>query len=43
MKIPLQITSRDFELTDAIESAIREQAEKLDRIYDQIVRCEVVL
>jgi ribosomal subunit interface protein len=43
MKIPLQITARDFELTDAIESAIREQADKLDRIYDQIVRCEVVL
>ncbi|MGA8180513.1 MAG: HPF/RaiA family ribosome-associated protein [Desulfobacterales bacterium] len=43
MKIPLQITARDFELTEAIESAIREQAEKLDRIYDQIVRCEVVL
>jgi ribosomal subunit interface protein len=43
MKIPLQITARDFELTDAIESAIREQAEKLDRIYDKIVRCEVVL
>ncbi len=43
MKIPLQITARDFELTDAIESAIREQTEKLDRIYGQIVRCEVVL
>lgn len=43
MKIPLQITARDFELTDAIEAAIHDQAEKLDRIYDQIVRCEVVL
>lgn len=43
MKIPLQITSRNFELTDAIEDAIREQADKLDRIYDQIVRCEVVI
>lgn len=43
MKIPLQITSRNFELTDAIKDAIREQAEKLDRIYDQIIRCEVVL
>jgi len=43
MKIPLQITSRNFELTDAIEDAIQEQAEKLNRIYDQIVRCEVVL
>jgi len=43
MKIPLQITARNFELTDAIDATIREQAEKLDRIYDQIVRCEVVL
>jgi ribosomal subunit interface protein len=43
MKIPLQITSRNFELTDAIKGAIHEQAEKLDRMYDQIVRCEVVL
>ena len=43
MKIPLQITSRNFELTDTIKDAIYEQAEKLDRIYDQIVRCEIVL
>lgn len=43
MKIPLQITARNFELTNAIDAAVREQAEKLDRIYDQIVRCEVVL
>ena len=43
MQIPLQITSRNFELTEAIETALHEQAEKLDRIYDQIVRCEVVL
>ncbi|MFO7556654.1 MAG: ribosome-associated translation inhibitor RaiA [Desulfobacterales bacterium] len=43
MKIPLQITARNFELTKAIDAAIREQAEKLDRIYDQILRCEIVL
>jgi len=43
MKIPLRITSRNFELTDAIEDAIHKQAEELDRIYDQIVRCDVVL
>jgi ribosomal subunit interface protein len=43
MKVPLQITSRNFELTDAIIDAICQQVEKVDRIYDQIVRCEIVL
>jgi ribosomal subunit interface protein len=43
MSIPLQITARDFELTESIEAAIRERAEKLDRFYDRIIRCRVVL
>jgi len=43
MKIPLQITSRNFELTDAIETAIREKALKLDQMFDQIMRCAVVV
>lgn len=43
MKIPLQITARDFELTEVIEESIRERAEKLDRFYEHIMRCKVVL
>ena len=39
MNIPLQITSRNFDLTDAIETAIRERAEKLERMCDRIIRC----
>lgn len=30
MKIPLQITTRDFDLTEADENAIREKAKNLD-------------
>jgi ribosomal subunit interface protein len=43
MEIPLQITGRNFELTEAIESEIRQKAEKLDKFYDRIVRCRVVV
>lgn len=43
MELPLQITSRDFELTDAIRSEILEKAEKLDKYYDRITRCRVVV
>lgn len=43
MNIPLQITSRDFDLTDAIETAIRERADKLERMCDRIIRCDVVV
>ncbi len=43
MKIPLQITARNFELTETIENAIREKAQKLDLVYDQIMRCRVLV
>ena len=43
MEIPLQITARDFELTDAIRAEITEKAEKLDSYYDRIMRCRVVV
>ena len=43
MEIPLQITGRNFELTEAIESEIRQKAEKLDKFYDRIIRCRVVV
>jgi len=43
MKIPLQITARNFELTEAIETAIREKADKLDQMFEQIMRCSVMV
>lgn len=43
MELPLQITARDIELSDAIKTEITEKAEKLDSFYDRIVRCKVVL
>jgi len=43
MEIPLQITSKDIELTDALKTEIMQKAEKLDIYYDRIVRCRVVV
>lgn len=43
MEIPLQITSRNFDLTEAIESEIRQKAEKLDNFYKHIMRCRIVV
>ena len=43
MEIPLQITSRNINLTEAIESEIRGKAAKLDKLYDRIMRCRVVV
>lgn len=43
MQLPLQITARDFELTDAIEANIREKAGKLEAFYDRIMGCRVII
>jgi ribosomal subunit interface protein len=43
MEMPLQITNRDFKLSDALESEIRKRAEKLDKFYNRITRCKVVV
>jgi ribosomal subunit interface protein len=43
MEIPLQITNRNFKLSDALESDIRKRVEKLDKIYNRITRCKVVV
>lgn len=42
MHIPLQITFRDMEQSDAIEKAVREKAEKLDQFAD-IMSCRAVV
>jgi ribosomal subunit interface protein len=43
MQIPLQITLRNVAKSEAVESAIRKKAEKLDRYHRQIVSCRVVV
>jgi len=43
MEIPLQITARDIDLTDAIRTDITEKAAKLDSFYNRIMRCRVVV
>jgi ribosomal subunit interface protein len=43
MQIPLQISFHGIEHSDALNNAIREKAEKLDRYYEHIMSCRVVL
>ena len=43
MKVPLQITFRHEERSDAAETRIRERAAKLDRLYEDIISCRVVV
>jgi ribosomal subunit interface protein len=43
MKLPLEITSRNIELTEEIKDLIHDKAGKLDSIYDDIIRCRVVV
>lgn len=41
MRVPLQVTLRDIDHSDAVENAIREKAEKLGRFYSNITSCRV--
>jgi ribosomal subunit interface protein len=43
MKIPLQITFRNMPHSEAIEAKINQKAAKLDRYYDRIMSCRVVV
>lgn len=43
MQMPLQVTFRDVPRSDAIETAIRDRAEKLDQFYDKIMGCRAVV
>ncbi|MDJ0591656.1 MAG: HPF/RaiA family ribosome-associated protein [Pleurocapsa sp. MO_226.B13] len=43
MQIPLQITFHDLPPSDAIEAQIRQRTEKLNRFYDRITSCRVVV
>lgn len=43
MQLPLQITFRDMDSSDAIEQAIRDRAQKLEEFHDRITSCHVVI
>jgi ribosome-associated translation inhibitor RaiA len=43
MKMPLQITFKGLDHSPAIEGSVREHAARLDRFFDRIVRCHVVV
>ncbi|MBK6741731.1 MAG: ribosome-associated translation inhibitor RaiA [Hydrogenophilales bacterium] len=43
MKLPLQITLRDIAHSDAVETRIREKAEKLDHLFPNIMSNHVVV
>jgi ribosomal subunit interface protein len=43
MQQPVQITFRHMGSSDAIEARIRERAEELERFFDRIISCRVVV
>ena len=43
MQLPLQITFRHMDSSDAVAARIRERSEELERFFDRIVSCRVVV
>lgn len=43
MQIPLQITIRDVENSEALEAHIRDKAAKLDEFFKHVMSCRVVV
>jgi ribosomal subunit interface protein len=43
MQIPLQITMREMDRSDALDAAIQEQVRRLERFHDRITRCRVTV
>jgi cold shock CspA family protein len=43
MQIPVEITFKEMERSAAVEDRIRELAGRLERVYDRVVRCDVMV
>lgn len=43
MKLPVQVTFRDMRHSDAIEAMVRDEAGRLDRYYNHIMGCRVMI
>lgn len=41
MQTPLEVLFHDMERSDAVEQAVRDRAEKLEKLYDRITSCHV--
>jgi cold shock CspA family protein/ribosome-associated translation inhibitor RaiA len=43
MQIPVEITYRDIDKSDAVDTRVRDWVDKLERVYDRITSCEVTI
>ncbi len=43
MQIPVEVTFKELSRSDALEARVRDWVDKLERVYDRIVRCEVMI
>ena len=43
MQIPVDITFKELGRSEALEAKVRDWVDKLERVYDRIVRCEVLI
>ena len=43
MQSPLEISFRNMDRSDAVEARVRENAEKLEQVFDRITSCRVVV
>jgi ribosomal subunit interface protein len=43
MKLPLQVTFQDLSPSEALETAVRERAAKLDHFHPHLLSCRVVI
>ena len=43
MTVPVQITFRDLPSSSAVEAQIRDRADNLERIFDRITSCRVIV
>ena len=43
MQIPVEVTYKEMEASDALNLRIQEGVAKLERVYDRITRCEVMI
>jgi len=43
MKTPLQITFRDIPASEALDTHIRDKAQKLEQVFADIISCRVVV
>jgi len=43
MQIPVQVTFRNMDPSEAVEANVRGKAEKLERFFDRVVSCRVVV